>query len=100
MSWTALAGRAATIPVLVVGVLLTGCGVTRQPDPSPTPTPVSQPCNCVVRIPVRPLDPVPPIVVHPLTQLAAKHTTAAPLRPSPPPPPPPHKRHHRRHPGH
>jgi hypothetical protein len=98
MNWRAPAGIRRTIPVLVVATLLTGCAAAQQLGHQFTPPANPALCNCVVRIPVRPLDGVPHIVVHPLTKLAAKQSTAAPFRPSPPPPPP--GRHHHHHPGH
>ena len=93
MNWTALTGVRSSIPMLVIAVLLAGCGVAQQPGPSPTRMPTPTSCNCLMRIPVRPLDAVPPIVVHPLTKLAANRSTATSSAPAPP-----YKRH-RRHSG-
>jgi hypothetical protein len=61
--------------LLALAVLLAGCGASHQ-----RPTPSSSPCvaMCLAPISVRPLDPVPPIIVRPL--FSVHRPTPAPHR--------------------
>jgi hypothetical protein len=67
------------VALLTLAAALAGCGVSQQPT-----TPSSSPCAamCLEPISVRPLDPVPPIIVRPLFSVHR-------------PPPAPHLTHKR-----